>query len=91
MERQSWYTQLVMYAAPPPTAALTLDQLALDPDKHLLSHTVEKVVLVKLKGEWVMVGVKEGRAGGVGGGRRKGELVVLVGGEGREIGAISDE
>lgn len=50
VERQAWYTQLAMYAAPPPTAALSLEQLALDPDKHLLSHVVEKVVLVKLRG-----------------------------------------
>uniref|UniRef100_A0A6A7FRH5 PAX3-and PAX7-binding protein 1-like n=2 Tax=Hirondellea gigas TaxID=1518452 RepID=A0A6A7FRH5_9CRUS len=49
VERQAWYTQLAMYAAPPPASGLTIEQFALDPDKHLLSHAVEKVVLVKLK------------------------------------------
>ncbi|XP_018023323.1 PAX3- and PAX7-binding protein 1 [Hyalella azteca] len=49
IERQAWYAQLAMYAAPPASAALTLQEFAQDPDKHLLSRVVEKVVLVKLR------------------------------------------
>ncbi|KAF2367754.1 GC-rich sequence DNA-binding factor domain [Trinorchestia longiramus] len=49
VERQTWYTELAMYAAPPATAALSLHDLALDPDKHLLSRVIERVVLAKLK------------------------------------------
>lgn len=50
IERTKWFNQLLLYgfkAAP----KISLSYFKEDPDRNLMSHIVEKVILLKLKGK----------------------------------------